>query len=413
MRIVQIVPSAGAPDNMSYSELLLDVQAANEVFKVAGVQFWISSTERWVSAEFSDLTHVSNRSFGQVKGDLQMVFPGMPSTAWADGKSLRERVWLRVGATRYAKRDELIVWVPSVLGGSYQGFHPEWGSAAMIVAAGIPAYKFAHEVAHVMGVCHTHVGAGEWAPWQTNSPADKRLYDPATLTQVKPEHFWDLVYKPGTPNTFYSNQWTAAQDSASLGAIDRGDNCSILANGSMKCTVMPIGLPSTDYYTGDPALKGLAFTFPGSYGANAASYVALDNTTSHALSDSQRNDPANGNGYWRSCATSTSNPAGTACNHDGASPSPIQFGYRLATPLPGPDFDGNPATPELAYYSSIGYQSYGEWGWKTVSGSPTFRYLGGSGQVPLPGQYDYDWKTDIAVYNPTTATFWLARSQLD
>jgi hypothetical protein len=33
--------------------------------------------------------------------------------------------------------------------------------------------------------------------------------------------------------------------------------------------------------------------------------------------------------------------------------------------------------------------------------------------VPLPGHYDWDWKTDLAVYDPANATFWLARSQLD
>lgn len=534
IRVVQIVPNAGAPDPMAHADLLRNVQAANEVFKAAGVQFWVRSKERWVSATFADFAS-PNPTFGQIKADLQAVFPNMPSNAWADSKPLDVRKWLRVAATRYATRSEIMMWVPSAGLTFHQGFHPEWGSAGLAVGGGIEAYRFAHELGHTMGVTHTHVNVGDPAPWQADAPLHARLYDPATLAQVKPEDFWDLVYKPGAPNTFYSNWASAAADSASLVVIDRNTNCGVEPNGTMKCTVN-----GSDYFSGDPAMKGLSFTYPSSFGPNVSSYDALDNTTSHGLSDSQiyrvrrylryemptpdpwkteitdqangtftpssfrpllgdghnreasyrldfdhdgrrdigvwipptdsasygqfivllstqnfstspgyhlnvafgrlgdipvpadyngdgyadvavfqpggglnRSDPADPGGWWRWCTTNTATPASTTCGHDGASPSPIGFGGRWATPLPGLDFDGNAATSELAYYSAQGSQSVGEWSWRTVSSSTaTTRYMGGLLMSPLPGLYDYDWKTDIAVYDPANATFWLARSEL-
>ncbi len=74
-------------DVISYATLQSGVQAANEVFKAAGVQYWIKSYERWVSPQFSDLSVASNpsKTWTQVRSDLQVVFPGMPSNAWTDG----------------------------------------------------------------------------------------------------------------------------------------------------------------------------------------------------------------------------------------------------------------------------------------------------------------------------------------
>jgi len=87
LRVVQIVNSASDPDVISYATLQSGVQAANEVFKAAGVQYWIKSYERWVSPQFSDLSVASNpsKTWTQVRSDLQVVFPGMPSNAWTDG----------------------------------------------------------------------------------------------------------------------------------------------------------------------------------------------------------------------------------------------------------------------------------------------------------------------------------------
>ena len=49
-------------------------------------------------------------------------------------------------------------------------------------------------------------------------------------------------------------------------------------------------------------------------------------------------------------------------------------------------------------WSSTNYATYGQYGW------------GLNGDVPVPGDYDGDGKTDIAVYRPTTGGWWILRS---
>lgn len=529
LRVIQAVDSTSAPDNMTYANLLRRVDAMNEVFKAAGVQFWLKSNERWVSPSFYDINPQVYVPWSQVKSEFQLIFPNMPSNAWTDSQNNWQRIWLRAVATRWGDLSEAIVWILTDAG-SNQGFHPEWGTAGMILHGTPEAYRVTHEAAHMMGSAHP------WdRPWNTGAPNDTKLYDPATLAQVKPEQYWDLVYKPGTPNKFYKSEDDARPASASLEPIHDGNNCTLNGNGSMSCLVNGV-----NYFTGDSALKGIAFTFASAFGPNVSSYDALDNTTSHAFSDSQiarvrrylryempvmepwkseimagatgtapksgrpflgeahnreaafkldfdhdgrrdigvwvpptdavaygqfivllstrgfsvssgqylsvqfghlgdipvpadytgdgyadvavfqpgnglsRNDPSSLNGYWRWCPTVAADPTSTVCGHDGAAPSPMQFGHRSSVPLPGIDFDGNPATPELAYYRPSGGAGNGEWSWQTVSNPiPTARYLGGPSQMPLPGLYDADWKTDIAVYNPGNAAYYLARSQLN
>ncbi|MCK6534945.1 MAG: zinc-dependent metalloprotease [Polyangiaceae bacterium] len=109
-------------------------------------------------------------------------------------------------------------------------------------------------------------------------------------------------------------------------------------------------------------------------------------------------------GYWRWCTT-WSIPNSTVCGHDGTSPSPIAWGYRDTVPQPGLNFTDQPGYT-LAYYAPVN----GEWGWMTSAGSQT-RQLGSAGSVPLPGLYDGDYKTDLAVYGPADATFRLLRSE--
>ena len=46
----------------------------------------------------------------------------------------------------------------------------------------------------------------------------------------------------------------------------------------------------------------------------------------------------------------------------------------------------------------------------TGVGAPVSRFLGGPHSIPLPGLYDDDFLTDLAVYDPTTAVFRLSRS---
>ncbi|MCL2823257.1 MAG: hypothetical protein FWD57_04635, partial [Polyangiaceae bacterium] len=109
-----------------------------------------------------------------------------------------------------------------------------------------------------------------------------------------------------------------------------------------------------------------------------------------------RNDPTDTQGYWQICYTG-SNPLSQTCSGT----SLIAFGDREDIPLPGLKF-GTGTTR----YLSVFRQRSSEWLWRSVSSSSvSSRQFTGTGLVPLPGLYDEDDLTDLAVFEPSTATF--------
>jgi hypothetical protein len=104
-----------------------------------------------------------------------------------------------------------------------------------------------------------------------------------------------------------------------------------------------------------------------------------------------------------------------ACNNMNCSSPlpPMMYGLREDVPLPGLDFDANASTVELAVYRP----SNGRFYWKrfhpTVETSSHYRSLGNVGSVPLPGLYDLDGATDLAVYYPEYALFAMLLSASD
>jgi len=116
-----------------------------------------------------------------------------------------------------------------------------------------------------------------------------------------------------------------------------------------------------------------------------------------------RKDPLDTQAYWRWCPTDASNPLGTSC----ASPVVMAFGERGDIPLPGLCFS-TPCRP----YLTIFRPRTGEWMWRlAIEGSAIVtRKLGGPRSVLLPGLYDPDSLTDLAVFEPDTAEAKLLRS---
>jgi len=99
-----------------------------------------------------------------------------------------------------------------------------------------------------------------------------------------------------------------------------------------------------------------------------------------------------------------------------------KLGKRTDVPIPDAFFDGNAATNEVALYTP----STGTWTWSTMCVPPTGAsgwtdcastvagtfVLGGPTSELVPGLYDGDLKTDIAVFDRDTATFTMLRSEL-
>ncbi|MCL2825155.1 MAG: hypothetical protein FWD57_14285, partial [Polyangiaceae bacterium] len=114
-----------------------------------------------------------------------------------------------------------------------------------------------------------------------------------------------------------------------------------------------------------------------------------------------RDNPMATQGYWRWCTTA-SNPLATTCSN----PTVVAFGGREDIPLPDLRF----ATGSTRYLS-VFRQRTSQWMWRsTTSSTVTTKSFQGSGLIAMPGFYDSDSLTDLAVYEPKTATFKLLQS---
>ncbi|MCL2825702.1 MAG: VCBS repeat-containing protein, partial [Polyangiaceae bacterium] len=114
-----------------------------------------------------------------------------------------------------------------------------------------------------------------------------------------------------------------------------------------------------------------------------------------------RDDPMSTQGHWRLCPTA-SNPLATTCT----SPTTVAFGAREDTPLPDLRF----ATGSARYFT-VFRQRTSQFMWRsTTSSTVTTKSFQGTGLIALPGLYDSDSLTDLAVYEPKTATFRLLQS---
>ena len=121
-----------------------------------------------------------------------------------------------------------------------------------------------------------------------------------------------------------------------------------------------------------------------------------------------RNDPTDTSGVWRWCPTAT-NPTQTNCSNMEVR----SFGARGDVPLPGLQFGSNNSVRYLARFRP----SDGSWAWlETFVTTPWLVqpvFLGDRDSVLLPGKYDADSLTDLAVYQPSTGYVKLLRSELN
>jgi hypothetical protein len=90
----------------------------------------------------------------------------------------------------------------------------------------------------------------------------------------------------------------------------------------------------------------------------------------------------------------------------GAGPFQIYFGATTDLPVPG-DYDGDGRTDAAIFRPSTGLW----YGPRTGAAQIVVQmYLGASGDVPVPGDYDGDGKTDPAIWRPSTGLFFAVDS---
>lgn len=292
LRFIQLQVLAGQADFVSYDAMRKRVQEANWTYKAAGVQFYISKWDKIVMPTFNEIDNeaikrpwCSSRNqagvcLSGVEGELRTVFPSLGSNAYPDNALLSETQWLDSAAAKAALRTEIIVWMPQTLPplGFYWGAYPWRGGPDCMLNPGI-TWKFTHELGHVMGLQHTH------DQWPNGN-------NPVSGAWNLGSDSWDLVYRPPS-TTFASRAAAAAQESQlQLKNVEGPQNCNVDVNCTTNCNIN-----GTNYSTGSPVLKGLAFTFagdaPGSphRGFNAMGYYgsdcAINGANGMGITDSQ------------------------------------------------------------------------------------------------------------------------------
>src|SRR5947209_20495916 len=90
----------------------------------------------------------------------------------------------------------------------------------------------------------------------------------------------------------------------------------------------------------------------------------------------------------------------------GAGPFQIYFGATTDVPVPG-DYDGDGRTDAAIFRPSTGLW----YGPRTGAASIVIQTIvGQAGDVPVPGDYDGDGKTDPAIYRPSTGMYFAVES---
>ncbi len=398
--------------------LLLNVQDANQIWKAAGVQFWIRSVESYVMPDFYDMTPWgSPHSWSSVEAELAhnpnaaTPFPGAPTDAWLAGKQKSKPDWLRAVAAVYAEPNEITVWLKQAYGDNTCNFPSEgrsciWNEPPLAYHP----YYAAHEIGHFLGLAHT---------FQFNDHND-----PSTQQPWKRSDRWDLVYKWGTspanPNKYYDDLGQAEADEGSLRLINNrpsratpgdADNCSIGAAGIMTCRV---GASATYYetlQTGHAGLKGLSFPQGNAdYGENIMAYTSNTAARPKNISDSQVEIVRKFLRWEQQFTTANYNAIYDGFNYPVPTTSGLRTrlgSWRQRQPGAKLDFDGDGLRDIGVWIPPKTLGVSGEFivllsgnGYSQVSGQDIDVAFGGLGDTPVPADYTGDGHTNLAVYQP-------------
>lgn len=299
VRVINVIANQGDPYNFALNDTQKVIEEANEVYKAAGVQFYVSRIEAAAMPNFSVLYTEQPKLWSQVKNELKVVFPNLSLTAWSDGTSKTSWQWMISAASCYGPLHELIFWAHKTIfegtqaapGGTVNwGVAPDRGRAAVHLFTDTPgSYSgrniLSHEVGHTLGLPHTNAYDSASDSWGFFDSADQ---GPLTASDL-----WDLVYTPGTggaANTFYTSRAaveTAKAQGKTFDSIHKTEfgvsNCRDIgslcyqaspppappppgfnpSDGTIQCTVNGVTYTSGDANDtnaiGGPALKGLGF----------------------------------------------------------------------------------------------------------------------------------------------------------
>lgn len=390
-----------------------NVRFANQTFRAAGVQFYISSIDDCSVGESAfgvqqDQTEVSWAS-PAVRMGLQCAFPGMGDP----GLGLKPpNYYLNWSAVEHQHPSEIVIWlhhsglVPhGVLPWAGTGLHINGGEALNVNRR---RWLLAHELGHMLGgFSHAH----DWG----DVVASPFPVNPRTGSSFQKCDAWDLVYKRNLfGTTFFDSRIAACSYEASLNEIYTktpanwwsSDSCGVLSGRVTDLGGVPYFLAVPD-----PALKGLGLSVGTQCSANSYSHaqnvMIMEEQIPNAegayamLSDSQIDRLRS---YLRYETEITENNCGQAGKPHGRTRLG-RFEYREPSYLL--DFDGDGKRDVAWWDPPINNGQRGtfrvllsSYGFSRLPLESMTIQLGRLGNVPVLGDYDGDGRTDLALFVP-------------